>query len=561
MTSQRVTEINVILATTKSGWYGVESYDGEKRLPWEKNAEDMEHFRYMTTRGELNAVIMGVNTWRSLNRKPLGGRLNIVVTTGVEEESDGYIAEVSQPGISTTQIAFASSFDIALEVCVCAKSDNIWAIGGARIWSEVFDSLHSMSRFNGKIKVGEIHHTVIDSGNIEQTRSVLKGGKAVYYTRIFEEVKNHDLYGSIQSLNIRNGVINVYMPDTQPLRYQVRRTVVFQEQSSVGFQNDIGANGSASTQPLSEPGIIDLATCFSHTSSNVFDEVKYLDLMRRVITEGEWRDDRTGVGTVSLFSPEEIRYDLRDGRIPIFTTKKVVWEKGLEELLWFISGDTSSKTLEAKGVNYWKGNSSRQFLDKRGLHDYEEGQLGPVYGWQMRRWGAKFPDKEGGVDQLKNLVDQIRADPFSRRHILNMWNVSDLDKMALCPCHMMCQFYVSVDPTTKVKYLDCKMYQRSADLFLGVPLNVFCYSLLTHMIAHLCGLKPRYFIHTFGDAHVYQNHIEQVNLQLSREVYDSPTIEFTRSGEEIGDIDGFVFRDVKINNYAFHPFIKADMAV
>lgn len=510
--------VNVIIGTLEDGCYGVERDDGEKGLPWEKNVDDMKHFKQVTTRGESNAVIMGVNTWRSLNRKPLGGRLNIIVTTGVDRQSDGYIAEVFSSAVVGTRIAFASSFDVALEVCVCGKCDNIWVIGGSRIWSEVLDSRHPISRFKGKIVVGEIHHTIIVSGSI-------KGGKAVYFTRIFEVMANIHVYEKVQSLYIKDGVINVYV-ETQASSLRPQFTYLY-----------------------------------PRPSSDVFDEVKYLDLMRRVITEGEWRDDRTGVGTVSLFSPEEIRYDLRDGRIPIFTTKKVVWEKGLEELLWFISGDTSSKTLEAKGVNYWKGNSSRQFLDKRGLHDYEEGQLGPVYGWQMRRWGAKFPDKEGGVDQLKNLVDQIRADPFSRRHILNMWNVSDLDKMALCPCHMMCQFYVSVDPTTKVKYLDCKMYQRSADLFLGVPLNVFCYSLLTHMIAHLCGLKPRYFIHTFGDAHVYQNHIEQVNLQLSREVYDSPTIEFTRSGEEIGDIDGFVFRDVKINNYAFHPFIKADMAV
>lgn len=283
------------------------------------------------------------------------------------------------------------------------------------------------------------------------------------------------------------------------------------------------------------------------------DEKHYLRLLQDVLDEGEHRGDRTGVGTISLFSPSELRYDLRNNILPIFTSKKVVWKKGIMELLWYINGGTSSKQLEEVGVNYWKGNSTRDFLDKRGLAHYQEGELGPVYGWQWRRWGAQYPNEEGGVDQLKGIIDEIRTNPTSRRLIISAWNVGDLEKMALPPCHMMAQFYVSGG-----EYLDCKLYQRSADLFLGVPLNVLCYALLTHMIAHITNLTPRYFIHSFGDAHIYANHVEQVRKQLGRSTFPFPTLRFKRT---IDEIDDFTFDDFVVEGYQCHPGIRAPMAV
>lgn len=283
------------------------------------------------------------------------------------------------------------------------------------------------------------------------------------------------------------------------------------------------------------------------------DETQYLNLLKQVLDQGERREDRTGVGVLSVFTLTPIRYDLTHQKVPVFTTKKVVWDKGIQELLWYISGGTSSKQLEAVGVNYWRGNSTREFLDARGLTEYEEGELGPVYGYQWRHWGGDYNNKEGGVDQLQSLIDEIKTNPTSRRLILNAWNVSDLNKMALPPCHLMCQFYVS-----QGKYLDCTLYQRSGDLFLGVPLNVLCYSLLTHLIAKVCGLEARSFTHVIGDAHVYLNHLDAVKEQLSRNAYPFPTVSFSR---EITDIDDVQFDDFVIDEYWCHPFIKAPMAI
>ena len=467
-------DINLILGTTFNHCYSLD--DG---LPWEHNRNDMKYFREVTTRGKKNAIIMGRKTWETLP-KPLPKRINIVLSSLPEEV-------VTKGG--TKQCLVVESLYDALEKCFNEKYDNVFVIGGRRVWYEV------LTKYWFFIK--EIHHTVISN--------ILDGDRKLYF-----DWKR-------------------YAP--QGLSWEIGQVIEFMEI----YKTEI-----------TQYNIVDNVKMNS-------DEHKYLDLMRKVLEEGEARGDRTGVGTYSLFSPPEIRYDLTNNKLPIFTTKKVVWEKGLIELLWFIAGETNSKILEKQNVNYWKGNSTREFLDQRGLTDYEEGELGPLYGWQFRRWGAEYPNKEGGIDQLKMIIEQIKNDPYSRRHILNMWNVSDLDKMALCPCHMMCQFYVSKDG-----YLDCKLYQRSADLFLGVPLNVFCYSMLTHMIAHMCGLKPRTFIHTFGDAHIYQNHKEQVLTQLSRKVYPTPTVKFTRSVE---DIDDFKVEDVVVKEYMCHPFIKAKMAV
>jgi thymidylate synthase len=283
-------------------------------------------------------------------------------------------------------------------------------------------------------------------------------------------------------------------------------------------------------------------------------EQQYLSLLKNVLDNGERRSDRTGVGVISVFTSVPIRYDLMNGKVPIFTTKKVVWDKGIQELLWYISGGTSSKQLEKVGVNYWKGNSTREFLDAQGLTEYEEGELGPIYGAQWRRWGAEYKNEQSeGIDQLKWIINEIKTNPTSRRLILSAWNVSDLNKMALPPCHMFCQFYVS-----KNKYLHSTLYQRSGDLFLGVPLNVLCYSLLTHIIAQVCDLETGSFTHVIGDAHIYTNHIDAVNKQLSRKVYPFPKVSFLR---HISDIDDVQFEDFIISDYWSHSPIKAPMAI
>lgn len=262
---------------------------------------------------------------------------------------------------------------------------------------------------------------------------------------------------------------------------------------------------------------------------------QYLDLMRYVLEHGARKDDRTGTGTLSVFG-YQMRFDLSEG-FPLVTTKKAHTKSIIHELLWFLKGETNIKYLTNNGVSIWN-----EWAD-------EKGDLGPVYGAQWRSW--KSADGRT-IDQISQIIDQIKKNPDSRRLIVSAWNVPELDQMALLPCHALFQFYV-VD-----KKLSCQLYQRSADIFLGVPFNIASYALLTMMVAQVCDLQPGEFIHTFGDAHLYLNHLEQARLQLSREPYPLPQMKIN---PEIRDIFGFRYEDFELVNYQCHPHIKAEVAV
>lgn len=262
---------------------------------------------------------------------------------------------------------------------------------------------------------------------------------------------------------------------------------------------------------------------------------QYLDLLRYVRDNGTLKGDRTGVGTKSVFG-YQIRMNLSEG-FPLLTTKKVHLRSIIYELLWFISGDTNIKYLHDNGVSIWD-----EWAD-------ENGDLGPVYGYQWRAW----PSPDGTqIDQLSNLVDSLRNNPDSRRHIISAWNVAEVDKMALPPCHTLFQFYVADGR------LSCQLYQRSADLFLGVPFNIASYALLTMMLAQVCGYEPGDFVHTFGDAHIYTNHFEQVDLQLSRE---PRTLPIMKINPQVKDIFSFRYEDFTLEGYDPWPAIKAPVAV
>ncbi len=262
---------------------------------------------------------------------------------------------------------------------------------------------------------------------------------------------------------------------------------------------------------------------------------QYLDLMRHVLERGAKKEDRTGTGTTSVFG-YQMRFDLAKG-FPLVTTKKIHMKSVVHELLWFLNGDTNIKYLKDNGVRIWD-----EWAD-------ENGDLGPVYGHQWRSWPTPG---NGVVDQIGQVVDQLKNNPDSRRIIVSAWNVADIDKMKLPPCHCLFQFYVANGT------LSCQLYQRSADIFLGVPFNIASYSLLTMMFAQVCGLQPGEFIHTFGDAHLYLNHLEQVNLQLSRNPYPWPQIKLN---SEVNSIFDFKYDDFTLENYAYHPHIKAKVAV
>lgn len=262
---------------------------------------------------------------------------------------------------------------------------------------------------------------------------------------------------------------------------------------------------------------------------------QYLDLMRTILDEGHYKADRTGTGTYSIFG-YQMRFDLQKG-FPLLTTKKLHLRSIIYELLWFLNGDTNIQYLHDHGVSIWD-----EWAD-------ENGDLGPVYGKQWRSWEA--PNGRV-IDQITSLIEQIKRNPDSRRLIVSAWNPADVDQMALPPCHTMFQFYVSNGE------LSCQLYQRSADVFLGVPFNIASYALLTMMVAQVCGLKAKDFVHTFGDAHIYSNHVEQAKLQLSREPRPLPQM---RINPAVDSIFGFQYEDFTLENYDPHPHIKAEVAV
>jgi thymidylate synthase len=262
---------------------------------------------------------------------------------------------------------------------------------------------------------------------------------------------------------------------------------------------------------------------------------QYLDLLKHVLDHGEERTDRTGTGTLGVFG-YQMRFNLDEG-FPMLTTKKLHLRSIIHELLWFLKGETNIQYLVENNVRIWN-----EWADERG-------ELGPVYGHQWRSWTA-----DGGhtIDQISQVIDSIIRTPESRRLIVSAWNVGDIDKMALPPCHVLFQFYVSGNR------LSCQLYQRSADIFLGVPFNIASYSLLLMMIAQVCGLKPLHFVHTLGDAHIYRNHIEQVRLQLTRELRDLPQMELN---PDIRNIFDFKFGDFTLSQYNPHPHIHGEISV
>ncbi|KAK7900742.1 Thymidylate synthase [Exophiala xenobiotica] len=396
---------------------------------------------------------------------------------------------------------------------------------------------------------------------------------------------------------------------------------------SIGFikenAKNLVQNGSSNSQSpapvttgTSSTPIPTIPTPSSSTSPSPPDpnheEYQYLNLIRDILSRGEHRPDRTGTGTLSLFAPPQLRFSLSkpspsssssDDRIPILpllTTKRVFLRAVTTELLWFISGCTSSRPLSEAGIHIWDGNGSRAFLDNLGFSHREEGDLGPVYGFQWRHFGAPYQDCHAdyttpwkGVDQIAEIVRKLKTNPYDRRIILSAWNVADLKLMALPPCHMFAQFYVSfpdavrgeaalapaalgqqqqqqhehdngekkADSKKAKGHLSCVLYQRSCDMGLGVPFNIASYALLTHMLAYACDLIPGDLIHTMGDAHVYLDHIDALKEQLLRAPRDFPTLNIKRDDRGSGNMDGWKVEELEVVGYKPYGGIKMKMSV
>ena len=297
---------------------------------------------------------------------------------------------------------------------------------------------------------------------------------------------------------------------------------------------------------------------FSNIKKFEHEEYQYLNILQHILDDGVWEEGRNGK-TKSIFG-NSMRFSLKDGKIPILTTKKTAWKTCLKELLWFIRGETNNKILKEQGVHIWDANGSREFLDSRGLFNYEEDELGPIYGRQWRQFNKPFfskgqedMTKEEGIDQLQQIIDALK-DPnqrTSRRLIMTAWNPCQLVQMALPPCHILCQF--NVHDGNK---LSCMMVQRSCDVVLGQPINIASYSFLTHLIAKHCGLQAYEFVYFMGNVHLYENAIDAAKLQITREPFEFPTLSIKQIKENIND---YQVEDFEIHNYKHHEAIKVEM--
>ena len=328
--------------------------------------------------------------------------------------------------------------------------------------------------------------------------------------------------------------------------------------------NNINGNDNITSDKFLNTNTFLNEICETKLSDNIFknmnkfkhEEYQYLNLIENILENGVWEEGRNGK-TKSIFG-QSMRFSLKDGKIPILTTKKTAWKTCLKELLWFIRGQTDNKILKAQGVHIWDANGSREFLDSRGLHHYEEDMLGPIYGAQWRHFNAGYNAIDGsslseGVDQLQQIIDALK-DPkqrTSRRLVMSAWNPCQLDQMALPPCHILCQF--NVHDGNK---LSCSMYQRSCDFFLGSCFNIASYSFLTHLLAKHCGLEAYEFVYFMGNVHLYENAIDACKLQITREPYPFSTVSIKETRENIND---YQVEDFVINNYFSHEAIKVAM--
>jgi len=480
----------------------------------------MNYFKTLTSQTRdsqrQNAVIMGRKTWESIPAKfrPLKDRINIVLSRRAgNAENDSRQVNAAQEDNAVPDFKGASvacNLDSALELLQSDtyqnKVESVFIIGGGQVYREA-------------IANPKCH--------------------AVHITRIDRDIE-----------------CDTFFPEIDSTRFKLWSASAPMEEEGVSYSflcytSSIPSPGGSPGQ--SPQGRAEFVLPPAMASRH--EEYQYLELVDRIIRTGVYRPDRTGTGTYSLFGTTS-RYSLRES-FPLLTTKRVFWRGVVEELLWFVRGSTNAKLLQDKGVHIWDGNSSREYLDSIGLTDREEGDLGPVYGFQWRHFGAQYQDMHTdytgqGVDQLAELIQRIKSNPNDRRIIMSAWNPAALKDMALPPCHMFCQFYVANGE------LSCLMYQRSCDVGLGVPFNIASYSLLTCMVAQVCGLHPGEFVHVMGDTHVYANHVEPLKEQLKNAPRHFPTLRINPDKKEI---DAFVFEDFELIGYNPHKKIEMKMAV
>jgi len=448
--------------------------------------DDFQWFQRITKSSDKNILIMGYLTWKDLPKKPLPGRLNIVVSNTHRDEIQ----------VCPSTLVF-STFEEVTTYLDTINYHKIFVIGGSQIFSYVYT--------NYSKQIDCIYETVVDMAYDKKENDILHYVNDTYdsmfsYETVYHKTKNckGTMYGHEGEMDI-------------PCDFMIH-----QRYENINRQ-----------------------------------EYQYINLLKKIREEGILKGGRNSE-VYSSFG-EKMKFDLREG-FPLLTTKKMGWKTILRELLWFLSGSTDNNVLQAKNVHIWDQNASKEYMETRGL-DYEEGDLGPVYGFQWRHFGEEYKGKHikyhGGIDQIKNIIHLLKTDPTSRRIILSAWNPMDVDKMSLPPCHVMTQFNV------EGQYLDAQLYQRSGDMFLGVPFNIASYAFLLHILAKLTGYIPRYLHHVIGDCHIYKSHMDVVDMQLER----IPLMMAKIDVKNMKDIDDVREEDIKIVDYKYENIIKAQMVV
>ena len=500
---------SIIVAATEAG--GIGNAGG---LPW-KLPGDMRFFKKVTSAvaqpGKRNAVVMGRKTWLSIPQKfrPLAGRINVVLSRDAE-----FRAEEDAKGDAS--VMTAGGFDEALDALASDATkldlETVFVIGGGTVYEQALQS--------AKHACDSVLMTRVYSDFVCDTHFPALDKDVFQITDLSAPKTDNEVSYQFMTYTNKNSGGKAALATAAAATTTTTTTAAAGAADGETKGEDVSAAATAATAAAGGAGGVETkgAVAGAEEAAAVdpsHPEYQYLELIREILSTGVERGDRTGTGTLAVFG-RSMRFDLRGGVLPLLTTKRVFWRGVAEELLWFVSGSTNAKELQDKNVKIWDGNGSREYLDSIGLPDREEMDLGPVYGFQWRHFGADYTNMHAdytgqGYDQLAKVIEAIKTKPTDRRIILSAWNPGAFEgpnKMALPPCHMFAQFFVANGE------LSCQMYQRSADMGLGVPFNIASYSLLTHMLAHVCGLVPGEFIHIIGDTHVYKDHVEPLQEQV-----------------------------------------------
>lgn len=514
-------------------------------LPWPKLADDLRRFRELTTRTDdpkkQNAVIMGANTWASLPRKLLPLRLNLVVSRRLDLPFVPSVLCVKslREGVDLVQ----QRRDV----------ERLFVIGGGMLFGEAMRNLDIDTIYLTEIMrdfKADVFLPPLPASFLETWRSEIvidePSGTAFQYAQ-FDNMDHMDDEGD-------DFFLKQEADDAPPINAKPKLSKE---------EIDARVNAADLCMTLMEQDLKAFPTMQDDLDTRADEEFvhvregeqQYLDMCRDVLRTGSARNDRTGVGTLSKFG-FTLRYQLQDG-FPLLTTRRVFFAGVVAELEHFLKGKTDAKLLDAQKVRIWNGNTSRAALDRLGFHDRAEGDMGPVYGFQWRHWGAPYTGCEAdytgqGIDQLAQLVKGLQEDPHSRRHVLSAWNVAQLPDMVLPPCHVVAQFYVADGK------LSCMLYQRSCDLALGYPFNVASYALLTHLLAQICDLQVGELVHVIGDAHLYKSHLANMRELLSRSPRPFPRL---RLNPFLSSLDEFHAQDAQLEDYDPHPALNFPMAV